>query len=87
MLPARWVAKTGLSALDTISNNLANVSTTGFKRDRAEVQDLKKTCSVRVSLGTACHCCLCQARSGLVSSGSGSFKRGRVTSSSAENPS
>ena len=40
MLPALWVAKTGLSAQDTnlttISNNLANVSTTGFKRDRAE---------------------------------------------------
>lgn len=41
MLPALWVAKTGLSAQDTnlttISNNLANVSTTGFKRDRAEL--------------------------------------------------
>ncbi len=44
MLPALWVAKTGLSAQDTnlttISNNLANVSTTGFKRDRAEFRDL-----------------------------------------------
>ncbi len=44
MLPALWVAKTGLSAQDTnlttISNNLANVSTTGFKRDRAEFEDL-----------------------------------------------
>lgn len=44
MLPALYVAKTGLSAQDTnlttISNNLANVSTTGFKRDRAEFQDL-----------------------------------------------
>ncbi|WP_314916306.1 flagellar basal-body rod protein FlgG [Pseudomonas helleri] len=44
MLPALWVAKTGLAAQDTnlttISNNLANVSTTGFKRDRAEFQDL-----------------------------------------------
>ncbi|MDI3274771.1 flagellar basal-body rod protein FlgG [Pseudomonas sp. AL03] len=44
MLPALWVAKTGLSAQDTnlttVSNNLANVSTTGFKRDRAEFQDL-----------------------------------------------
>lgn len=39
MLSALWVSKTGLSAQDmnltTISNNLANVSTTGFKRDRA----------------------------------------------------
>ncbi|WP_017939541.1 flagellar basal-body rod protein FlgG [Zestomonas thermotolerans] len=44
MIPALWVSKTGLSAQDmnlsTISNNLANVSTTGFKRDRAEFQDL-----------------------------------------------
>ncbi|MBB3105001.1 flagellar basal-body rod protein FlgG [Azomonas macrocytogenes] len=44
MLQALWVSKTGLSAQDlnltTISNNLANVSTTGFKRDRAEFQDL-----------------------------------------------
>ncbi|MFF7708593.1 flagellar basal-body rod protein FlgG [Pseudomonas sp. NPDC007930] len=44
MLPALWVAKTGLAAQDTnlttISNNLANVSTTGFKKDRAEFQDL-----------------------------------------------
>ncbi|WXL27285.1 flagellar basal-body rod protein FlgG [Ectopseudomonas mendocina] len=44
MLPALWVSKTGLTAQDmnltTISNNLANVSTTGFKRDRAEFEDL-----------------------------------------------
>ena len=41
---ALWVSKTGLSAQDTalktISNNLANVNTTGFKRDRAVFQDL-----------------------------------------------
>lgn len=39
-----WVSKSGLSAqdlrLNTISNNLANVSTNGFKRDRAVFQDL-----------------------------------------------
>jgi flagellar basal-body rod protein FlgG len=39
-----WVSKTGLTAqdtrLNTISNNLANVGTTGFKRDRAVFQDL-----------------------------------------------
>ena len=39
-----WVSKSGLTAQDTklktISNNLANVSTTGFKRDRAVFQDL-----------------------------------------------
>lgn len=44
MLPALWVSKSGLAAQDmnltTISNNLANVSTTGFKRDRAEFEDL-----------------------------------------------
>jgi flagellar basal-body rod protein FlgG len=44
MHPALWVSKTGLSAMDTnmstISNNLANVNTTGFKRDRAVFQDL-----------------------------------------------
>ena len=39
-----WVAKTGLDAqqtrLNVISNNLANVNTTGFKRDRAMFEDL-----------------------------------------------
>ncbi|MFE8069603.1 flagellar basal-body rod protein FlgG [Marinobacteraceae bacterium S3BR75-40.1] len=44
MHPALWVSKTGLSAQDTAltttSNNLSNVNTTGFKRDRAVFQDL-----------------------------------------------
>ena len=44
MQSALWVSKTGLSAQDvalrTISNNLANVSTVGFKRDRAVFEDL-----------------------------------------------
>jgi flagellar basal-body rod protein FlgG len=44
MMSALWVSKTGLSAQDmalhTISNNLANVSTIGFKRDRAVFEDL-----------------------------------------------
>jgi len=39
-----WISKTGLAAqdakLNAISNNLANVGTTGFKRDRAVFQDL-----------------------------------------------
>jgi flagellar basal-body rod protein FlgG len=39
-----WIAKTGLEAqqmqMDVISNNLANVSTTGFKRSRAVFEDL-----------------------------------------------
>ncbi|MCB1756334.1 MAG: flagellar basal-body rod protein FlgG [Gammaproteobacteria bacterium] len=41
---ALWAAKTGLDAQQTrmsvISNNLANVNTTGFKRDRAVFEDL-----------------------------------------------
>ena len=44
MLAALWVSKTGLAAQDTAltttSNNLANVSTIGFKKDRAVFQDL-----------------------------------------------
>jgi flagellar basal-body rod protein FlgG len=39
-----WIAKTGLDAQQTrmsvISNNLANVNTTGFKRDRANFEDM-----------------------------------------------
>jgi flagellar basal-body rod protein FlgG len=44
MIPALWAAKTGLDAQQTrmtvTSNNLANVSTTGFKKDRAVFEDL-----------------------------------------------
>ncbi|MCL5802128.1 MAG: flagellar basal-body rod protein FlgG [Gammaproteobacteria bacterium] len=44
MNPALWVAKTGLDAqqmrLAVVSNNLANVNTTGFKRSRAVFEDL-----------------------------------------------
>ena len=44
MEAALWVAKTGLDAQQTrmtvIANNLANVNTTGFKRDRASFEDL-----------------------------------------------
>lgn len=44
MNPALWISKTGLDAqqtrLSVISNNLANVNTTGFKRDQAIFQDL-----------------------------------------------
>ena len=39
-----WIANTGLDAQQTrmsvISNNLANVNTTGFKRDRANFEDM-----------------------------------------------
>lgn len=44
MNKAMWIAMTGLEAqqtrLSVISNNLANVNTTGFKRDRAVFEDL-----------------------------------------------
>lgn len=44
MLPALWIAKSGLDAQQTnmsvISNNLANANTTGFKRGRAVFEDL-----------------------------------------------
>ncbi|MFZ3040391.1 MAG: flagellar basal-body rod protein FlgG [Thiobacillus sp.] len=44
MIRSLWIAKTGLDAqqtqMDVISNNLANVSTSGFKRSRAVFEDL-----------------------------------------------
>ncbi|AZG09543.1 MAG: flagellar basal-body rod protein FlgG [Bordetella sp. SCN 67-23] len=44
MMRSLWIAKTGLDAqqtqLDVISNNLANVSTNGYKRSRAVFEDL-----------------------------------------------
>ncbi len=44
MFRALWVAKTGLDAQQTrmtvVSNNLANVNTTGYKKDRAVFEDL-----------------------------------------------
>ena len=44
MNPALWASKTGLDAQQTrmavVSNNLANVNTTGFKRTRPVFEDL-----------------------------------------------
>ncbi len=44
MIRSLWISKTGLDAqqtkLDVIANNLANVSTNGFKRARAVFEDL-----------------------------------------------
>ena len=44
MIRSLWIAKTGLEAqqtqMDVIANNLANVSTTGFKKSRAVFEDL-----------------------------------------------
>lgn len=44
MIRSLWISKTGLDAqqtqMDVIANNLANVSTNGFKRSRAIFEDL-----------------------------------------------
>jgi len=44
MMRSLWTAATGMVAqqfhIDTISNNLANVNTTGFKKNRADFEDL-----------------------------------------------
>ncbi|QEL54728.1 flagellar basal-body rod protein FlgG [Chromobacterium paludis] len=44
MNPALWISKTGIQAQDArltaIANNLANVNTTGFKRDRMVFEDM-----------------------------------------------
>jgi len=44
MLKSMWIAATGMEAqnlnIDVIANNLANVNTVGFKRSRADFQDL-----------------------------------------------
>ncbi|MEI2417601.1 flagellar basal-body rod protein FlgG [Orrella sp. JC864] len=44
MIRSLWISKTGLESqqtnMDVISNNLANVSTNGFKRSRAVFEDL-----------------------------------------------
>ena len=44
MHSALWISKTGMAAQDAkmtaISNNLANINTVGFKRDRVVFEDL-----------------------------------------------
>ena len=44
MIRSLWTAATGMQAqplnIDVISNNLANVSTSGYKKSRADFQDL-----------------------------------------------
>ncbi len=53
MISSLWIAKTGLDAqqtnMDVIANNLANVSTNGFKRQRAVL----KICCIRPSASRA----------------------------------
>ena len=69
MISSLWIAKTGLDAqqtnMDVIANNLANVSTNGFKRQRAVFEDLlyqtirqpgaqssEQTTLLRIQIGT-----------------------------------
>ena len=44
MLRSLWTAASGMEAqalnIDVISNNIANVNTTGFKKSRPDFQDL-----------------------------------------------
>ncbi|KAB2841075.1 MAG: flagellar hook-basal body complex protein, partial [Burkholderiales bacterium] len=44
MIRSLWISKTGLDAqqtqMDVLANNLANVSTNGFKRSRPVFEDL-----------------------------------------------
>lgn len=53
MHPALWVSKTGLDAqqtnISTISNNLANASTIGFKNP----VPCLRTCSIKTSISRA----------------------------------
>ncbi len=57
MNAALWAAKTGLDAQQTemavISNNLANVNTTGYKEDRAVFQDLLYQNQTQVGAATS----------------------------------
>ena len=57
MSNAMHVAKTGLNAqnkrMQVISNNLANVNTTGFKRDRANFESLSVSYT-HLTLPTTC---------------------------------
>jgi flagellar basal-body rod protein FlgG len=66
MNPALWAAKTGLDAQQTrmavVSNNLANVNTTGFKKSRAVFEDLLYQTVTQVGAATSQNT---QASSGL----------------------
>ena len=57
MNPALWAAKTGLDAQQTrmavVSNNLANVNTTGFKKSRAVFEDLLYQTVTQVGAATS----------------------------------
>ena len=57
MNPALWAAKTGLDAQQTrmavVSNNLANVNTSGFKKGRAVFEDLLYQTVTQVGAATS----------------------------------
>jgi len=57
MIRALWTAATGMSAkqtcLDVVANNLANLSTVGFKKSRAEFQDLMYQIQKRAGFETS----------------------------------
>lgn len=57
MMRSLWTAASGMTAqqlnVDVISNNLANVNTTGYKRDRAEFQTLLYQTLQRATLDEA----------------------------------
>ena len=56
MIRSLFIAKTGMDSsqfkLDTISNNLANVSTNGFKRQRAVFETLTSATPGAIAAGT-----------------------------------
>ena len=62
MIDALYSAATGMRAqqtsLDAIANNLANATTTGFKRDRVDLVDLEYVTftlpSPRISIASDC---------------------------------
>ena len=57
MIRALWTAATGMEAqqinLDVVANNLANVNTVGFKKARAEFQDLLYQATKKAGTETA----------------------------------
>ncbi len=77
MLRALWTGATGMSSqqllIDTISSNLSNVNTTGFKKQRVQFQDLYYE---TVSVGTASTATL--GSGSRVSATDRSFKQGNV---------
>ncbi len=57
MIRALWTASTGMQAqqvhMDVIANNLANVNSTGFKKSRADFQDILYQTSKAAGTGVA----------------------------------